>query len=202
MWVQRCVAFAKPGLMAEAVAHLKTAPPEEGVTIRLLRPISGAEAGTKLIYEASFEDLDAQLASWADPQPPSEWMQRWIGLSQSRGIWELYRVQHVVEAEGTVGRWVDRRVRWVKDGWRGEAIRRWRHISAMPGPQTSMRLLTPWTGDKVGNILVVEQTFDSLTEWWTDLSEMLSTPEGRALSASYKTLELHEPTAELLRVVS
>jgi hypothetical protein len=49
--------FVKPGLMAEAVAHLKTAPPQEGVTFRLLRPISGEEAGTKLIVEASLQLL-------------------------------------------------------------------------------------------------------------------------------------------------
>ena len=200
MWVQRWVLFVKPGLMAEAVAHLKTAPPREGVTFRLLRPISGVEAGTKVIAEASFDDPDAQFAPDSNPQPPNEWMQRWIELSRYRGIHELYQVQHTVEAEGEPGLWVDRRVRWVKDGKRGEALRHWRQSPSLSG--VSLRVLTPRTGDKADNILVAELTFDSLAEFTTGVSEMLATPEGGAWAASVKALEMHEPTVELLRVVS
>jgi hypothetical protein len=199
MWVRRWILYVKPGLMAEAVAHVKTVPPEEGVTYRLLRPISGPEAGDKLIVEASFEDPDAQYASVSDPQPPNEWMQHWIELSQNRGIHELYQVRHAVETEGVEGLWVERRVRWVQDGKRGEALRRWRQSPPVPG--SSWRVLTPRTGKMIGNILVIETACDSLTEWGTNLSEMLSTPEGSAWAASVKALEMHEPTMELLRVV-
>jgi hypothetical protein len=199
MWVRRWILYVKPGRMAEAVAHVKTVPPEEGVTYRMLRPITGPDAGDTLIVEASFEDPDAQYASVSDPQPPNEWMQHWIELSQNRGIHELYEVQYAVETEGAPGLWVDRRVRWVHRVHRSEALRRWRDVPIAPGE--SYRVLTPRTGDKAGNILVAESTFDSLTEMDANLSEMLSTPEGRALAKSVKELEMHEPTMELLRVV-
>jgi hypothetical protein len=193
--------YIKPGRMAEAVAHLKTAPPQEGVAYRLLRPISGAEAARKVIIEASFDDPDAQYASLSAPQPPGDWMQRWIELSQHRGIQELYQVRHAVEAEGAPGLWVDRRVRWMQDGKRGEAIRRWRQSPMTPPSGGSLRILAPRTGKKAGNLLVVESTFDSLTEMDANLSEMLSMPEDRAWAGSVKELEMHEPTVELLRMV-
>jgi hypothetical protein len=202
MWVRRWVVLVKPELMAEAVAHLRAAPPQEGVTTRVLRPISGAEAASKLVYEKAFEDPDAQIASWADPQPPDEWKRRWIELSQNRGVLELYQVQHTVEAEGEPGLWVDRRVRWVRDGWRAEALKRWRHAPAVPVSGVSIRLLTPSTGEKAAGILVVESTFDSLVEFTAALRKVMATPEGDAWRASVKSLELHEPTKELLRVVS
>ena len=191
--------YIKPGRVAEAVAHLKTVPPQEGDPFRLLRPISGVEAGDKLIAEASFDDPDAQYAPLSDPQPPNEWTQHWIKLSQNRGIHERYRVQHEVEAEGAPRLWVERRIRWVQDGKRSEALRRWRQSPPVPG--ASFRVLTPSMGEKAGNILVVENTFDSLAKWRTSLSEMLSTPEGSAWAASVKALEMHESTMEFLRVV-
>ena len=202
MWVRRRVMFVKPGLMAQAVAHLKTAPSQEGVTVRLLRPTSGVEASTTLIAEVSFADPDTQFASWSNPQPPGEWMQRWRELSQSRGIHELYQVRHTVEAEGAPGLWVDRRVRWVQDGKRGEALTRWRRSPPVSVPGASFRVLTTRTGKMAGNILVVESTFDSLAEFETSLGEMLATPKGSQWAASVKDLELHEPTMELLRVVA
>jgi len=199
MWVRRWILYIKPGRMAEAVAHLKTAPPEEGVTVRLLRPICGAQAGETLIAEASFDDPDAQYAPLSDPQPPNEWMQRWIEISQSRGTHELYQVEFTVETEGTPGLWIDRRVRWVKDGWRGEALKRWQQAPLKLPPGTALRILTPCTGELIGNVLVVETTFESLTE--SETTEMLSQPEGRIWATSVKALEMHEPTLELLRVV-
>jgi hypothetical protein len=187
--------------MAEAVAHVKTVPPEEGVTYRMLRPISGPQPLDTLIVEASFEDPDAQYAAVSDPQPAGEWIRRWIDLSQNRSIHELYEVQHTVEGEGAPGLWVDRRVRWVHRAHRSEALRRWRDVPWVPASGESYRVLTPRTGDKASNILVVEQTFDSLVEADTTGSEMLSTPEGRAWANSVKELEMHEPIMELLRVV-
>jgi hypothetical protein len=177
------------------------APPQEGVTLRLLQPISGEEAGNTLIAEASFDDPDAQYAPLSNPQPPNEWMQRWIELSQYRGNQELYQVRHAVEAEGAPGLWVERRVRWVQDGKRGEALDRWRNAPSVPVSGRSGRVLTPRTGAKAGNILVIESTFDSLAEWETSLRALLDTPEARAWADSVKALEMHEPTTELLRVV-
>lgn len=201
MWVRRWILYVKSGLMAEAVAHVKTVPPEEGVTYRMLRPISGPQALDTLIVEASFEDTDAQYAAVSDPQPADEWIRRWIELSQNRSIHELYQVQHTVEAEGAPGLWVERRVRWVQDGKRGEALDRWRNAPSVPVSGGSGRVLTPRTGEMIGNILVTESTFDSLAEWETNLRALLDTPEARAWADSVKALEMHEPTMELLRVV-
>jgi len=53
MWVYRGVIYVKPGYIAEAIAHVKSAPPVEGVAVRVLRPVNGSEAATKLVFDFS-----------------------------------------------------------------------------------------------------------------------------------------------------
>lgn len=99
------------------------------------------------------------------------------------------------------GLWVKRRIRWVQDGKRGEVLRRWQKSPPVHVSGRSWRVLTPSMGEKAGNILIVETTFDSLAEWRTNLREMLSIPEGSAWATSVKALEMHKLTMELLHVV-
>jgi len=202
MWVHRLVALVKPGLMAEAVAHAKTAPPEEGVTYRMLRPVTGEDAGNKLIFEFSFEDPDAYFSWLGNPQPPDEWMKHWIELSQFRGLHELYEVEHSVEAEGKPGTWVDRRIRYVKDRRRGEMITLWRGVSALPVAGFSLRVLTPRTGERDGDILIIETTATSLVELEKAIGAFGSSPEGSAFVLQLHALEQCMATRELLRVVT
>ena len=63
--------FIKPGLMDQAFAHAASQPVPEGMTRRILRPITGSESTTKLVIERGFdgEIADAGYAAMTKPQP-------------------------------------------------------------------------------------------------------------------------------------
>jgi hypothetical protein len=201
MWVFRSVLFIKPGLMTEAVAHQKAQPRPEWVRWRLLRPLTGPEAGNQLVTEFTFEDIDAAITSYSNPGPADEWTRRWVELNENRGIHELYQVQHDVPAAGESGLWVDRRIRYVKDRRRGEMIALWRGGSALDVAGGSLRVLTPRTGEADGDILVVETTCSSLVELDKAAGAFISTPEGKTFVQQLFALEQRTATRELLCVV-
>lgn len=204
MWVYRGVIYVKPGYIAEAIAHVKSAPPVEGVAVRVLRPVNGSEAATKLVFDFSFEDVDAYFASRGRPGPANAWMQRWIELNQSRGEYELYQVVHEVPSKGAPGAWVQRRVRWMKPGARNEWVSLVRDASPLPWTGYSgysFRVLYPRTGKEIGDILIDEVTFSSLAEHDAFIRDAVQASETPPWVKRLGELERRQSDVELYRVV-
>jgi hypothetical protein len=197
MWVYRSVLYIKPGLMAEAIANLKGNPLPEGIRVRLLRPINGAEAANQLVQELEFEDIDAVAADYGRPGPLDERVMRLVELNQNRGHRELYQVVHDVPGVGSPGAWVHRRTRWMKPGVRNEWVALMRSTVSWSYAGYSWRVMYPRTGAEIGDILIDEVTFSSLPEHDAAILERFSNAE----FLKFAEFERRQSDVDLYRMV-
>ena len=122
MWVRRNEMRIKPGVMAEAVAHIKALQLQEGTTLRMLRPVNGPVSGRILVCESFVEDPDAAMEGFGRPKPAGEWAKRMLEFTEALGNWDLYRVVFEADTQDRPGAWLQRRVRWMNPGKRGEWV--------------------------------------------------------------------------------
>jgi hypothetical protein len=202
MWIHRVTSFVKPGLMDQAFAHITSQPPAQGMTRRILRPITGLESTTKVVYELGWSgDIDARYEAITNPKPLSENAQKWITLNENRGTHELLKVVYELPAEGEPGGWVDRRVIYAPPGRTAEAIALWKGLGRIGVEGFSYRLLTPRTGVEAISLFVAEWTFQGLEEWDTAFASYRATPEAAPIREKWAEMNPYRSTWELYRVI-
>jgi hypothetical protein len=203
MWIHRQTTFLKPDFMAEALAHVSGQVLPPGTSRRLLRPIAGPEAGTKLVFEYAFGEGMAEplYAAMTSARDLDEFSRKWITFSENRGIHELLKVVHEVPAAGKAGDWVDRRIVYVQPGRMADAIAFQKSWGKLDVEGFSYRVLTPRTGTEAGSILVTEATFSKLAEFDAAVARYAGTPEGARFLAQWIGVNQNRGIWELYRVI-
>ena len=85
---------------------------------------------------------------------------------------------HEVPSEGAPGRWLDRRVRWVKGRQRDNAVALWRRIPPVCWEGYSFRVLIPYAGRGPTTSWSPEWTTGSVPGMLEPYYAMRATPEG------------------------